>query len=304
MKKSAVKTDKADLYQLVTDRVIDQLEKGVLPWRKTWSSFGLARNYVSGKPYKGINMLMMNFFVNHQVPYYLTFKQAKELGGNVRKGAKAERVIYFNMIFKDKDGKKLSSDAAKGRDDVKVMKFLRYFSVFNVEDIEGIDFTFEELRLLPNERINRCERMVQGYPLPPQYQEKDLGRAYYDRVGDYVNMPPIEQHESAEFYYSTYFHELVHSTGHESRLGRKSLLDSTGFGSESYSEEELVAEFGASFLNNIVGIDSGQLLENSASYIQGWLSKFKGDKQLVFKAAAEAQKAVDYILDDNADGFM
>lgn len=304
MKKSAAKTGKADLYQAVTDRVIEQLEKGVLPWHKTWSSFGLARNYVSGKPYKGINMFMMNFFMDHEIPYYLTFKQAKELGGKVRKGAKAEKVIYFNMIFKDKDGNKLSPDVARNREGVKVMKFLKYFSVFNVADVEGIDFTFDELELQPNERINRCERIVQGYPSPPTYQEKDRGRAYYHPVEDFVNMPPIEQHKSAEFYYSVWFHELIHSTGHASRIGRKGIVEPTGFGSELYSEEELVAELGASFLSNIAGIDAEPVFQNSASYIQGWLSKLKDDKQLVFKAAAEAQKAVDLILGDNADDFM
>lgn len=296
MKKSAKQTGKVDLYQVVTDRVIEQLEKGVLPWRKTWSSYGLARNYVSGKPYRGINMFLMNFFPLYDIPYYLTFKQAKELGGKVRKGAKAERVMYYNMIFKDADGKKITPEAARGRDDVKVMKFLKYFSVFNVEDVEGVDFTFEELRLLPNERISRCESIIRGYNSPPGYQEKDKGRAYYNPVGDFVNMPPIEQHESAEFYYLTWFHELVHSTGHSTRLARPSIIEPKGFGSELYSEEELVAELGASFLSNIAGIDNDSLFQNSASYVQGWLSKLKDDKQLVFKAAADAQKAVDYII--------
>ena len=96
------------MYQVVTDRVIDQLEQGVIPWRKTWSSYGLARNYVSGKLYRGINMLMMNFFSPHTIPYYLTFKQAKQLGGKVRKGAKSQRVIYFKVLFKDAKGNAIS----------------------------------------------------------------------------------------------------------------------------------------------------------------------------------------------------
>ena len=135
MRKAAKKNAAPDMYQVVTNRIIEQLEKGVLPWRKTWSSYGLAKNYVSGKAYKGINMLLMNFFSPHSIPYYLTFKQAKELGGKVKKGSKAQQVIYYNMIFKDKNGNKISKEAAENREDVKVMKCLKYFNVFNVSDL-------------------------------------------------------------------------------------------------------------------------------------------------------------------------
>lgn len=286
------------MYQVVTDRIVEQLENSVMPWRKSWSSYGLARNYVSGQVYKGINMLLMNFLSPHSIPCYLTFNQAKKLGGRVRKGARSQQVIYFNVIFKDADGKKISREAAETMEDAKAIKFLKYFNVFNVEDIEGIDFEFEEIRLLPNERIERCEQLVNGYLSPPRYVEKDRGRAYYHPVEDYINMPPIEQHDSAEFYYSTYFHELVHSTGHAKRLAREEIVTPNRFGSIPYSQEELVAELGASFLRQIVGIDSDPLFQNSASYIHGWLSKLKGDKQFIFKAAAEAQKAVDYITGD------
>jgi len=244
-------------------------------------------------------MLLMNFFSPHSIPYYLTFKQAKELGGKVKKGSKAQQVIYYNMIFKDKNGNKISKEAAENREDVKVMKFLKYFNVFNVSDIEGIDFEFEELRLLPNERIERCEKLVQSYPTPPEYQEKDRAGAYYHPLEDYINMPPIEQHDSAEFYYSTFFHELIHSTGHAKRLAREEITTPNRFGSIPYSKEELVAELGASFLRTIAAIDSDPIFQNSSSYIQGWLSKLKDDKQLIFKASAEAQKAVDYIIGDS-----
>ena len=300
--RKAAKKAKPDMYQEVTNRIIDQLEKGALPWRKTWSSYGLARNYVSGKTYKGINMLLMNFFSPHSIPYYLSFKQAKELGGKVKKGAKSLQVIYYNMIFKDANGKKISREEADNLGkNAKVMKFLKYYNVFNVEDIEGIDFTFEELRLLPNERIERCEKIVQDYPSPPKYVEEDKARAFYHPVDDFVNMPSIEQHDSTEFYYSTFFHELVHSTGHSKRLAREEVVNPSRFGSIPYSEEELVAELGASFLCYIAGIDNDALIQNSVSYIQGWLKKLKDDKQLIFKAAAAAQKAVDYITCSRLD---
>jgi len=299
MKQGTKKSTSKDMYQVVTNRIIEQLEKGVAPWRKTWSSYGLAKNYVSGKAYKGINMLLMNFFSPYSIPYYLSFKQAKELGGQVKKGAKAQQVIYFNVVFKDANGNKISKGEAEKQDKVKVMKFLKYYNVFNVEDIEGVDFEFEEIRLLPNERIERCEKIVQGYSSSPKYTEEDKGRAFYNPSTDVVNMPPIEQHDSAEFYYSTFFHELVHSTGHAKRLAREEVVTTNEFGSVPYSTEELVAELGASFLRNIAAIDSEVIFQNSSSYINSWLSKLKNDNQLIFKASAEAQKAVDYILGDS-----
>ncbi|MBL7814707.1 MAG: DUF1738 domain-containing protein [Saprospiraceae bacterium] len=302
MKKAASKTAAPDMYQVITDRIIAELEKGVTPWRKTWSSFGLARNYQSGKIYKGINMFVMNLLSPHSTPYYLTYKQAQEMGGQVKKGAKSMQVIYFNMVFKDGNDQTVSKEVAESLgDNVKVMKFLKYYNVFNVEDIEGIDFKFEEIRLLPNEKIERCEQVINSYPSPPQFVEKDRSKAYYSPLEDLVNMPPIEQHDSAEFYYSTFFHELIHSTGHAKRLGREEVKTPNKFGSIPYSQEELVAELGASFLCGITGIDREPIIENSAAYIQGWLKKLKDDKQFVFKAAAEAQKAVDFIIGSSFD---
>lgn len=301
MKKATVKNTSPDMYEVITNRIIEQLEKGTLPWRKTWSSYGLAKNYVSGKTYKGINMLMMNFFSPHSIPYYLTYKQAQELGGNVKKGAKAEQVIYFNMVFKDSNDNTISKEAANTLEGVKVIKFLKYYNVFNVEDIENIDFKFNEVVLKPNEKIERCEQVISGYPSPPQYVEKDKGRAYYSPMEDYINMPPIEQHHNSEAYYATFFHESIHSTGHAKRLNREGIAQFDKFGSERYTMEELIAELGASFLCGITGIDREPIIENSAAYIQGWLGKLKGDKQFIFKAAAEAQKAVDFIIGNTFD---
>lgn len=301
MKKAAVKNTSPDMYEVITNRIIEQLEKGTLPWLKTWSSYGLAKNYVSGKTYKGINMLMMNFFSPHSVPYYLTYKQAQELGGNVKKGAKAEQVIYFNMVFKDSNDNTISKESANTLDGVKVIKFLKYYNVFNVADIEGIEFKIDDLQLHDNEKIERCEQVINGYPSHPLYEEKDKGRAYYSPMEDYINMPPIEQHHNSEAYYATFFHEVVHSTGHAKRLNREGIAQFDKFGSERYTMEELIAELGASFLCGITGIDREPIIENSAAYIQGWLGKLKGDKQFIFKAAAEAQKAVDFIIGNTFD---
>lgn len=302
MRKTTSQTTSPDMYEVVTNRIIERLEQGELTWHKTWSSYGLARNYVSGKMYRGINMLLMNLFSPHTVPYYLTYKQAQDLGGNVKKGAKAQQVFYFNVLFKDANDQTVTPEvAATLGDSVKVMKFLKYYNVFNVEDIEGVEFKIDDLRLLPNEKIERCEQVVNGYPSPPEYLLKDRGRAYYSPMEDYINMPPIEQHDSAEFYYATFFHELIHSTGHAKRLAREEVVNPDKFGSIPYSQEELVAELGASFLCGLTGIDREPVIENTAAYIQGWLKKLKDDKQFIFKAAAGAQKAVDYIVGNTFD---
>ena len=297
MRKEKSQTATPDMYQEVTNRIIERLEQGELTWRKPWSSYGLARNYVSGKVYRGINMLLMNLFSPHPIPYYLTFKQAQELGGNVKKGAKAQQVFYFNVIFKDANDQTLSREQAEALGDgVKVIKFLKYYNVFNVEDIEGVEFKIDDLRLLPHEKIERCEQVWNAYPSPPQYVEKDRAGAFYRPSEDILNMPPIEQFETAEDYYATLFHEAVHSTGHPNRLNREGVAQFDRFGSERYSLEELIAELGASFLCGLTGIDREPIVENTAAYIQGWLKKLKDDKQFIFKAAAEAQKAADYIV--------
>jgi len=302
MNKQKSQTASPDMYEVVTNRIIERLEQGELTWRKTWSSYGLARNYVSGKAYKGINMLLMNLFSPHSIPYYLTFKQAQDLGGNVKKGAKAQQVFYFNVIFKDANDQTISKEvAATMGDNVKVIKFLKYYNVFNVEDIEGIEFKIDDLKLLPNEKIERCEQVLNAYPSPPEYVEKDRAGAYYTPKEDSINMPPIEQFESAEAYYATFFHESIHSTGHPKRLNREGVAQFDRFGSERYSLEELVAELGASFLCGLTGIDREPVIENTAAYIQGWLKKLKDDKQFIFKAAAEAQKAVDFIVGNTFD---
>lgn len=286
-----------DMYQVITNRIIEQLEKGTLPWRKTWSSYGLAKNYVSGKTYKGINMLMMNFFSPHAIPYYLTFNQVKELGGRVKNGAKAEQVIFFKMLFKDKNDNTISKEAAETAEGVKVLKFLKYYNVFNVADIEGIEFKFEEVTLKANEKIERCEQVINNYPNPPKYVFEDVKGAYYvPTEADFINMPPIEYHDDSEAYYATFFHELIHSTGHAKRLAREEVVTPNKFGTIPYSEEELVAELGASFLCGVAGIDRDPIIENAAAYIGGWLKKLKDDKNFIFKAAAEAQKAVDFII--------
>jgi antirestriction protein ArdC len=293
------KKAKRDLYQEVTNKMIELLEQGVAPWRCTWSKYGAARNYASGHVYTGINAFLMNL-TPHPIPYFMSFKQIKAKGGKVRKGSKANMVLFYKTLFKNEkegfvSGKQATALQGMG-EEVQTIPMLKYYSVFNIEDIEGIDITIPEVELKEHERIEKCEQLIQSMKNPPEYVHQDANRAYYAPLSDKLNMPALGQFETAEEYYCTYFHELTHSTGHKTRLNREGITKLNPFGSPEYSREELVAEMGASFLAVHTGINLDEITNNSAAYLQGWLKVLKADKKLIFKAAAEAQKAADYIL--------
>ena len=289
--------EKKDVYQIITDLVIDRLEKGNIPWKQPWNAFGPASNYLTKKPYQGINFFILNSLA-HEYPFYLTFKQASDLGGKVKKGSKSIPVTYWNFIYTDKETKKrISLEEAKKLPSNRVVKsaFLKYYSVFNISDVEGVDFKFSESLIKENSSIEGCERIINNMPSPPkvQHQGKD---AYYSPLKDFINMPEMKFFRNSETYYSILFHELTHSTGHAKRLARTEIIKNQAFGSDSYSKEELTAEMGACFLTNFAGIQSEDTVEHSAAYIENWLSVFKNDKKFVIEAAGKAQKAVDYIL--------
>jgi antirestriction protein ArdC len=299
------KVQQISLYQEVTNRIISLIEQGVAPWRKTWSTYGLARNYISGRLYTGINYLLMNN-TSHPIPYFLTFNQVKELGGKIRKGAEAKMVVYYKVYYKDFKDNTLSPEEASQRrlkgEEIKVLRFLRYYSVFNIEDIEGVELDlnrFNEAKLTDNEKIERCEQIIGNMPKPPVLKHFDSNRAFYSPVDDIINLPRINQFDSSEHYYATYFHELIHSTGHSSRLARSEVMDFSGFGSTPYSKEELVAEMGTSFLCAQTQIDYESIVQNHASYLAGWLKVLKEDPRFIFRVSAESQKAVGYILEGN-----
>lgn len=298
MTKNSNKT-KRDLYQEVTDRMIELLEQGVAPWRCTWSKYGAARNYATGHIYTGINAFLMNL-TPHPIPYFMSFKQIKAKGGSVRKGSKANMVLFYKTLFKNEEEGFISQQKATALrgmgEEVQPIPMLKHYWVFNIADIEGIDIEIPEVELKEHERIEKCEAIINNMKNKPAFVFEDANRAYYSPFSDKLNMPALGQFETAEEYYSTYFHELTHSTGHEKRLKREGITDLNPFGSKEYSKEELIAEMGASFLSAHAGINHSELTENSAAYLQGWLNVLKADKKLIFKAAAEAQKATDYIL--------
>jgi len=286
-----------NVYEIVTEQIVKMLEVGTVPWRKPWASLEAAtpRNAVSRKPYRGINVFMLNA-TKFTSPYWLTYRQADELGGHVREGEKSTMVIFWKVDRKRdpdaRDGEVSSADRDRF--------ILRYYRVFNVEQCE---LPAEFLAKLPKpaerelnsvEAIADCERIVANMPKRPAMSTGKA--AYYMPRHDEVTLPERGTFTGAPEYYSTAFHELTHSTGHESRLNRDGVMGVHRFGDLDYSKEELVAEMGSAFLCAEGGI-SPAVIENQAAYIASWLRKFRDDKKMIVLAAAQAQKAADFILD-------
>jgi antirestriction protein ArdC len=288
---------------MVTDRIVAQLEQGLIPWHKPWTGVGIedggAVNYVSRKPYSMLNQMLLG-----REGEYLTFKQIKERGGSIKKGAKAGVVVFFTTTTYTKR-EEVQEDGST--ETVSVMKehlmpVLKYYNVFHIDDCEGIEskIKVEEDAGPKISTIESAEKVLNGYV----EREKELqfrnniptDRAYYSPTLDLISVPMLSQYEIAEEYYSTTFHEAIHSTMPENRCNRKSEQKLAAFGSEDYSREELVAEIGSAMLCNNVGIDCEKAFKNSVAYIQGWLKKLKNDNRMIVWAASRAEKAAKYIL--------
>lgn len=284
MKKTTKKTNskgKFDIYEMVTKQITDQLEKGVIPWRKPWNNAGTSVNWVTQKPYRGINTLLLQ-----DGGEYATFKQINDAGGRVKDGEHGHIVVYWlwkNII--DEETEEITGRFAKPF----------YYKVFEINtQVEGLK-SKRNIETYEHNPIEKAEAIFKGYVNSPDYTFNS-GKAVYYPTLDKINCPPIKDFKIAEEYYSTLFHEMVHSTGHKSRLHRDGITTSgVAFGDEVYSKEELVAELGASMLCGMAGIDN-HTIENSASYIDSWLRALKNDKKLLIQASSQAQKAADYIL--------
>lgn len=278
------------VYDVVNSRIMELLEQGTVPWRKTWNAGrGYPKNMVSKKEYRGVNVFLLAC-MPYNSPYWMTFKQCQDKGGHVIKGSKSTPVIFWKWLDrKDANTDATDIETANGR-----IPMLRFYNVFNLEQTEGIEPPEATETINTFTPIERAEQIIAGMPLKPEIKHGG-GRASYSPMLDYVKLPEPTSFELPEEYYSTAFHELAHSTGHESRVGRKGILEQSYFGSHEYSKEELVAEMSACFLSGHAGIEN-TTIENSAAYISGWLRSLKNDKTLLILAAAQAQKAADYIL--------
>ncbi len=290
-----------DVYQIVTDLIIEKLESGIIPWHKPWSDYGPAMNYITRKPYRGINQLILNGL--HLRPFYLTFQQAIDLGGSVKKGSKSIPVTYWNILYREASSHRNISVAEAQKlphDQVERVAFLKYYRVFNIDDVQNVKFDIPKPEVSQSDfNMELCDEVIRNMPLRPEIRH-ERNEAYYHPIEDYINMPELGRFQSPERYFYVLFHEAVHCSGHFTRLNRFDQKQISAFSSEFYSVEELVAEIGAAFLSNHTGIMTEQSIDNSSAYIQGWLKPLKNDKKFIVEAAAKAQKAVDYILNQGS----
>jgi antirestriction protein ArdC len=271
------------VFEIVTQTIIEKLEAGDCPWKRPWITTA-PKNLVSQREYRGINTFLLSAS-GFPSPYWLTYAQASKLGGNVKKGEHGQIVVFWNV-----GREKLNPKNGK----IQKPFLLRYYRVFNLSQTEGIQakLGINDADSTPKPCIEACDAIVCGMPNRPAIKASD--RAWYRPSTDEVGIPDKTVFSSSEAFYATLFHELTHSTGHASRVGREGIEQLNSFGSESYSKEELIAEMGAAYLCGFSGI-SPVTVENSAAYLRSWISVLKGDSKLIVTAASAAQRAADYI---------
>jgi antirestriction protein ArdC len=287
-------TEIRDVYSRITNKIVADLEQGVRPWMKPWNAEHAAGRITrplrhNGIPYKGINVVMLWSAATsngYACPLWLTFKQALELGGNVRKGETGELVVYANRITR-------TETDDKGEELEREIPFLKGYTVFNAEQCDGLPPHYSAMAqapaLSPIERIEHADRFFAATGADIR---QGGTRAYYAEGADYVQMPPFQTFRDAESHAATLAHELTHWTKHTKRLARD--FGRVRHGDEGYAREELVAELGSAFLAADLGI-TPEVRDDHAAYIGFWLTALRNDKRLIFSAAAHAQRAVDYL---------
>lgn len=286
---------KTDIHADITQRFIEALENGTRPWERDWLTYGRPLRS-TGQEYRGINMLILSDQADrcgYSNPNWLTYNQAAELGGNVRKGEKSTAIVFYKQS-RLVDGEGAPVADAKGND--RSLWMLRRYNVFNVEQVDGLPEGKFQLPTLPTTQLERdeAEKAAEAAlrSTGAQIDNEGNGRAFYRPSTDSIHLPRFEAFLNVGGYLTTMAHELCHWTGAKHRLDR----DMTGrFGSKDYAFEELVAEIGAAFVCARLGI-AGSHFDNHAAYVSGWLEKLRGDKKFIFKAAALAQKAADLVL--------
>lgn len=274
---------------MVTERIIEQLENGVIPWQKPWTGTKSgAYNRVSRKPYSILNQMLLQHSGE-----YATFKQWNEAGGHIKNGAKSEIVSFWKIQLieeEEEDGTKVK----------KQIPMLRYYHVFHISQVDGVE-PKEKIELQELEPIEEAERVKREYMDREHLKiyEKITDKAFYTPTFDYIEIPCKEQYKNVEEFYSTLFHEMLHSTGYSKRLNRLESGASAGFGSETYSKEELTAEIGSAMILNRLGIETDRTFSNSTAYIQNWLQVLRNDNKFIISASSKSEKAVKYIFNEN-----
>ena len=263
-----------EIYKKITDQIIAKLNAGTVPWEKSWVS-GVPRNMVSGKSYRGINFLSL---ITHDFPspQYLTFTQCHKLGGTVSRNEKGSLIVFWKIVDRD----------AENDLNFRQVPLIKYSYVFNISQTSLYKADVNESSFIT------CEQLLSTLKNIPAVKH-NYRRCYYDPVNDFVSVPVIRDFESGAEYYSSLWHELIHSTGHPNKLNRFNIGDLQE--TAAYSEEELVAELGSSFLSGMCGL-SNKVINNQVAYIQGWLSKLGDDPNIIVRAAQKAKQAISYIL--------
>ena len=299
------KKKRKNLFAEITDTVIESLQGGIIPWEKPWSPEGLRdapRSVSSGKVYNGSNWFwleLMRQAKGYSSPWWLTFKQAKNLGGSVRKGEKSSTAVFWKILSKDEEDE-------DGKNRTSSFPMLRSFAVFNVDQCdlpqEAIDNLASRLdRLAPKvskdfQPIESAEHTIGNYIGKEGITLEHGGdRAFYGPSEDHIQMPQKQTFKAVESYYATLAHESVHSTGHSSRLAR-GFEKQAAFGSEDYSREELVAELGSSMVLSVLGISKPEIEKNRDAYIQNWIKALKDDERAIVVASGKAAKAAEMVL--------
>lgn len=282
---------KTSVYKMVTDRIIAQLNQGIIPWEKPWTGISSgAYNRITKKPYSLVNQMILEH--NGE---YATFKQWSNLGGKIKKGSKSEFVVFWKI-------QKKTETNDKGEEVTKSYPILRYYNVFHISQVDGVE-PLEKPEWNNVESIKEADRIISEYVKRTglSFCEEVSNRAFYSPSMDKVVVPMKEQFKHSNEYYATTFHELTHSTGHESRLNRLYRGRDAAFGSEEYSKEELVAEIGSATILNMLGIETERTFRNNVAYIQSWIQVLKNDERFVVSASSKAGKAVDYIMGVESD---
>ena len=297
---------KFDIYEAVTKRIIEQLEKGNIPWQKPWKVSGfyvdgkidaknLAFNRITKSPYSLLNQMLLE-----KRGEYASFKQWSDLGGKIKKGAEAEIVVFWKWLEYKEEGVNVQGETETG---IKKIPYLRYLQVFHIDDVEGV----EPLKIEKFEEANEFESVEEAEEIMSNYLSREQikltfggDRAYYSPMLDCIHLPNKGAFNgNVSDFYSTAFHEIVHSTGAKHRLDR--LSKNAFFGNEEYSQEELVAEIGASGMLNILNLETSASFKNNSAYIQSWIRALKNDKKLIVFASSKAEKAINYIFNGDED---
>ncbi len=284
------------VYEIVTNRILEMLEKGVIPWARPWRGGELSpRSLMTGHAYRGINVLLTGC-QSYESPYWLTYRQALEVGAQVRRGEKGTPIVFWSTRGVEDQG----GTQKEGKK--KEIPIIRFYTVFNVAQVEGLKLSRKTLYpgtlAEPQPPIEWAERIARDFKGCPEIRE-GMDHACYRPSDDVIEIPSRESFTSSEGYYSVLFHEMTHATGASGRLNRDTLRKIAAFGDHSYSQEELVAELGSAYLCAEAGIGA-RVIENQASYIDGWVRALKADSRAVITASAQAQKAVDWILEKRA----